>query len=185
MLSTQNILLPANGFPIAVPRRTWFSGLLRTYANDDFEEPRSRRTSPPTTRRRPPTRRVPLKIHDKVLFRRDGGRMETTLGRVLFNENVEQTLRDYLGDAYDPEEYEFVNHVLKKGEIKALVQPYVDRYPTELVSQLLDTLKRVGFHTATRAGISVGKNDIVVPEQKDEILERYEAMVDEVEEQWD
>ena len=37
-----------------------------------------------------------LKIHDKVLYRRDGGRMETTLGRVLFNENVEQTLRDYL-----------------------------------------------------------------------------------------
>jgi DNA-directed RNA polymerase subunit beta' len=53
------------------------------------------------------------------------------------------------------------------------------------VSQLLDTLKRVGFHTATKAGISVGKNDIVVPEQKEEILERYQGMVDEIEDQWD
>jgi DNA-directed RNA polymerase subunit beta' len=61
----------------------------------------------------------------------------------------------------------------------------VDRYPTELVSQLLDTLKTVGFHTATRAGISVGKNDIVVPEQKEEILERYQTLVDEIEDQWD
>jgi hypothetical protein len=65
--------------------------------------------------------------------------------------------------------------VLKKGEIKALVSEYVERYPTELVSQLLDTLKRVGFHTATKAGISVGKNDIVVPEQKEGILENYQG----------
>ncbi len=74
---------------------------------------------------------------------------------------------------------------MKKGEIKALVAGYVDRYPTELVSQLLDTLKRVGFHTATRAGVSIGKNDIVVPEQKEEILGRYDGMVNEIEEQWD
>jgi DNA-directed RNA polymerase subunit beta' len=126
-----------------------------------------------------------LKIHDKIVTRRNGERMDTTLGRVLFNENVEQTLRDYLGDGYDPETYPYINHTLKKGEIKNLVAEYVDRYPTELVSQLLDTLKRVGFHTATKAGISVGKNDIVVPEQKEEILERYQAKVDEIEDQWD
>jgi DNA-directed RNA polymerase subunit beta' len=74
---------------------------------------------------------------------------------------------------------------LKKGEIKNLVAEYVAHYPTELVSQLLDTLKRVGFHTATKAGISVGKNDIVVPEQKEEILERFQGQVDEIEDQWD
>jgi DNA-directed RNA polymerase subunit beta' len=94
-------------------------------------------------------------------------------------------LRDYLGDSYDPESYPYINHTLKKGEIKNLVAEYVAHYPTELVSQLLDTLKRVGFHTATKAGISVGKNDIVVPEQKEEILDRFQAMVDEIEDQWD
>src|ERR687891_656471 len=117
MLSTQNILLPANGFPIAVPSQDMVLGLY------------------------------------------------------------------YI--AYDPESYPYINHTLKKGEIKDLVAGYVARYPTELVSQLLDTVKRVGFHTATRAGISVGKNDIVVPEQKEEILERYQRTVDEAEEQWD
>jgi DNA-directed RNA polymerase subunit beta' len=46
-------------------------------------------------------------------------------------------------------------------------------------------LKKIGFHTATRAGISVGKNDIVVPKEKGEILDRYQGEVDEVEDQWD
>jgi DNA-directed RNA polymerase subunit beta' len=186
MLSTQNILLPANGFPIAVPSQDMVLGLYYiTYASEDFEEQEPKAYLSSYDEVESAYKEGSLKIHDKVILRRNGGKMETTLGRAIFNENVEQTLRDYLGEAYDPSGYEFVNHELKKGEIKSLVAEYVDRYPTELVSRLLDTLKRVGFHTATRAGISIGKNDIVVPEQKEEVLEKYEKLVDEVEEQWD
>jgi DNA-directed RNA polymerase subunit beta' len=185
MLSTQNILLPANGFPIAVPSQDMVLGLYYiTHASDDLADREPRAYLSSYDEAEAAYKEGSLKIHDKVLYRRDGGRVETTLGRVLFNENVEQTLKDYLGEAYDSAGYEFVNHELKKGEIKSLVAEYVDRYPTELVSRLLDTLKRVGFHTATRAGISIGKNDIVVPDQKGEILENYENLVDEVEEQW-
>ncbi|MDQ3589635.1 MAG: DNA-directed RNA polymerase subunit beta', partial [Actinomycetota bacterium] len=186
MLSTQNILLPANGFPIAVPSQDMVLGLFYvTYAGDDFEEQEPKALLSSYDEAEAAYKEGSLKIHDKVILRRDGERIETTLGRAIFNENIEQTLKDYLGDAYHPADYEFVNHDLKKSEIKSLVAEYVSRYPTELVSQLLDTLKRVGFHTATRAGISIGKNDIVVPEQKDEILERYQHLVDEVEDQWD
>ncbi|HEY6751787.1 MAG TPA: DNA-directed RNA polymerase subunit beta', partial [Rubrobacteraceae bacterium] len=186
MLSTQNILLPANGFPIAVPSQDMVLGLYYiTYADDDFEDAEPKAFISSYDEAEAVYKEGSLKIHDKILLRRDGGRVETTLGRALFNENIEEALRNYLGEAFDSVDYSFVNHVLKKGEIKELVAEYVDYYPTELVSQLLDTLKRVGFHTATRAGISVGKNDIVVPEQKEEILERYQRTVDEVEEQWD
>jgi DNA-directed RNA polymerase subunit beta' len=186
MLSTKNILLPANGFPIAVPSQDMVLGLYYvTYASDDFEEQQPKAHLSSYDEAEAAYKEGSLKIHDKIVLRRDGGRAETTLGRAIFNENVEQTLRDYLGEAYEPADYEFVNHELKKGEIKSLVAEYVDRYPTELVTRLLDTLKRVGFHTATRAGISIGKNDIVVPVKKNEILEKYENLVDEVEEQWD
>jgi DNA-directed RNA polymerase subunit beta' len=186
MLSTQNILLPANGFPIAVPSQDMVLGLYYvTYADDDFEEQDVKAFISSYDEAEAAYKEGSLKIHDKILLRRDGGRIETTLGRAIFNENVEGTLREYLGAAYDPADYNFVNHTLKKGEVKALVTEYVNRYPTELVSQLLDTLKRVGFHTATRAGVSIGKNDIVVPEQKEEILGRYDNLVNEVEEQWD
>jgi DNA-directed RNA polymerase subunit beta' len=186
MLSTQNILLPANGFPIAVPSQDMVLGLYYiTFGPENFDEAEVKALISSYDEAEAAYKEGTLKIHDKVVTRRDGERIETTLGRVLFNENVEQTLRDYLGDAYDPDSYPYINHTLKKGEIKDLVAGYVDRYPTELVSQLLDTLKRVGFHTATKAGISVGKNDIVVPEQKEEILERYQGLVDEIEDQWD
>ncbi|MDQ3965858.1 MAG: DNA-directed RNA polymerase subunit beta', partial [Actinomycetota bacterium] len=189
MLSTQNILLPANGFPIAVPSQDMVLGLYYiTYAGDDFEEQEPKAFLSSYEEAEAAYKEGTLKIHDKVVLRRVGapdGRIETTLGRAIFNENVEGTLSDYLGDAYDPAEYAYVNHELKKGEIKELVAEYVSRYPTELVSQLLDTLKRVGFHTATRAGVSIGKNDIVVPEQKDEILEKYNRLVKEVEDQWE
>jgi DNA-directed RNA polymerase subunit beta' len=186
MLSTQNILLPANGFPIAVPSQDMVLGLYYiTYQPEGFEDTEPKALISSYDEAEAAYKEGTLKIHDKIITRRNGGRIETTLGRVLFNENVEQTLRDYLGDAYDAESYPYINHTLKKGEIKSLVAEYVAHYPTELVSQLLDTLKRVGFHTATKAGISVGKNDIVVPEQKEEILERFQGQVDEIEDQWD
>ncbi|MGB3632632.1 MAG: DNA-directed RNA polymerase subunit beta', partial [Rubrobacteraceae bacterium] len=186
MLSTQNILLPANGFPIAVPSQDMVLGLYYiTYADDGFEEQEIKGLISSYDEAEAAYKEGTLKLHDKVIARRDGVRMETTLGRVLFNENIEQTLRDYLGESYDPNSYPYVNEILKKGEIKDLVSEYVAQYPTELVSQLLDTLKRVGFHTATKAGISVGKNDIVVPKEKAEIMERYEGLVEEVQGQWD
>ncbi len=185
MLSTQNILLPANGFPIAVPSQDMVLGLYYiTYADEDFKGQEIKSFISSYDEAEAAYKEGTLKLHHKVITRRNGARLETTLGRVLFNENIEQTLRDYLGDSYDAASYTYINEVLKKGEIKDLVSDYVDRYPTELVSKLLDTLKRIGFHTATRAGISVGKNDIVVPEQKEGIMIRYQDMVDEVEDQW-
>jgi DNA-directed RNA polymerase subunit beta' len=159
--------------------------LYVTYAGDDFEEQDVKAFISSYDEAEAAYKEGSLKIHDKILLRRDGDKIETTLGRAIFNENVEGTLREYLGEVYDPADYNFINHTLKKGEVKALVTEYVNRYPTDLVSQLLDTLKRVGFHTATRAGVSIGKNDIVVPEQKEEILGRYDSLVNEVEEQWD
>ncbi|AHY47232.1 DNA-directed RNA polymerase, beta' subunit [Rubrobacter radiotolerans] len=186
MLSTQNILKPADGLPVATPSQDMVLGLYYiTLGVEGFEEMEPKAFISSYDEAEAAYKEGSLKLHDKVITRRGGERLVTTLGRILFNENIEQTLRDYLGDAYDPESYEYVNWTLKKGDIKDLVQVYVNRYPTELVSQLLDTLKRVGFTTATRAGISVGKNDIVVPEQKDEIMARYEGLVDEVEDQWD
>ncbi len=186
MLSTQNILLPANGFPIAVPSQDMVLGLYYiTYSDEETEKEPVKSFISSYDEAEAAYKEGSLKLHDKVITRRNGERLETTLGRVLFNENIEQTLRDYLGDSYDSESYSYVNYILKKGEIKSLVSEYVDRYPTELVSKLLDTLKRIGFHTATKAGVSVGKNDIVVPEQKEGILDNYQGLVDETDDQWD
>ena len=187
MLSTQNILQPSNGFPIAVPSQDMVLGLYYiTYTGGGFEEADSKAYISGYDEAEAAYREGTLGLHDKITFRREttGEKIQTTLGRAIFNDHIEYTLRNYLDEGYDPSQYEFLNHQLKKGEIKDLVAGYVDRYPTELVSHLLDTLKDVGFSMATHAGISVGKNDIVIPEQKQEILDRYEGQVDEIEDQW-
>ncbi|MBA2692298.1 MAG: DNA-directed RNA polymerase subunit beta' [Rubrobacter sp.] len=185
MLSTQNILKPADGLPVASPSNDMVLGLYYiTYADDDFAEQNVKSYLSSYDEAEAAHKEGSLKYHDKVFVRRNGERIETTLGRVLFNEEIEQVLRDYLGDTYDASTYSYVNHTLKKGEIKDLVQSYVEDYPTELVSQLLDVLKSVGFHTATKAGVSIGKNDIVVPVEKAEIMGRYEGLVEETEDQW-
>nr|WP_205544239.1 DNA-directed RNA polymerase subunit beta' [Rubrobacter indicoceani] len=185
MLSTQNILKPADGLPVATPSQDMVLGLYYiTLGVEGYEEMEPKAYISSYDEAEAAYKEGSLKLHDKVLTRRGRERITTTLGRIIFNENVEETLRDYLGDSYDPKSYEYVNWTLKKGDIKNLVQTYVGKYSTELVSQLLDTLKKVGFKTATRAGISVGKNDIVVPAQKAEIMPRYEGEVAEVEDQW-
>src|ERR687884_1399521 len=79
MLSTQNILLPANGFPIAVPSQDMVLGLYYvTYASDDFEEQEPKAHLSSYDEAEAAYKEGSLKIHDKVLYRRNGRRVETT-----------------------------------------------------------------------------------------------------------
>ncbi|MGH3147149.1 MAG: DNA-directed RNA polymerase subunit beta', partial [Rubrobacter sp.] len=97
MLSTQNILQPANGVPIAVPSQDMVLGLYYiTYAGEDFEEKELKAFIASYDEAEAAYKEGSLKVHDKILLRRNGGRVETTLCRALFNRNVEETLSGYL-----------------------------------------------------------------------------------------
>jgi DNA-directed RNA polymerase subunit beta' len=61
----------------------------------------------------------------------------------------------------------------------------VDVYGAAVISVLLDTIKDLGFHYATQAGITISKNDIVIPEDKEKILEEYEDRVQKIETQFE
>ena len=78
----------------------------------------------------------------------------------------------------EPEQFEFVNHSLKKSDVNEMVSDLVDAYGAPAISQVLDAFKDLGFHYATQAGITVSKNNVVSPPEKEEILERYEAQTD-------
>src|SRR5919112_854945 len=69
-------------------------------------------------------------------------RVLTSLGRVLFNEDL-------------PEDYRFVNYQVPKKELGAIVNDLAERYPKVQVAATLDALKSAGFHCATRAGITI------------------------------
>ena len=107
------------------------------------------------------------------------------MGRIIFNDKVERALADTLGDEYDPEKYEFVNHSLKKNDVNRMVSDLVEAYGAPAVSQVLDAFKDLGFHFASQAGITISKNDIVSPPNKEEILDRYEGQAGKIQEQYE
>src|SRR5215210_6247689 len=66
-----------------------------------------------------------------------------------------------------------------------VIEALVDLHGPHAVALVLDAFKDLGFHFATQAGITVSKNDVVIPQEKEDILDRYEGEVREIEDQYD
>ncbi len=111
--------------------------------------------------------------------------MLTTVGRIIFNERVERALEDALGEEYDPSTYEFVNRPLKKRDMSEVIEGLVEMHGPTRRRWCSTRSRSSGFHFATQAGITISKNDVVIPPDKEEILERYEDEVGEIQDQYD
>ena len=97
---------------------------------------------------------------------------ETTLGRALFNETL-------------PANYPFVNEQVDKKRLSTIVNDLAERYTKVQVAASLDALKEAGFHWATRSGTTVAISDVVTPPRKVEILEGYEVKAEKVQTQYE
>jgi DNA-directed RNA polymerase subunit beta' len=98
--------------------------------------------------------------------------IETSLGRALFNETL-------------PPDYAFVDTDVDKKVLSAIVNDLAERYPKVAVAATLDALKEAGFHWATRSGVTVSISDVVTPPGKQEILDRYEVKAAKVQAQYE
>ena len=206
MLSTNNILSPAHGKPIAVPSQDMVIGsyYLTYYPDDDLSGVRPEDLPEPPRaysgydevlrayeqrildqREVPAARAAGIAEFTRRLIQLrlpDGERIVTTVGRALFNHRVEEGLREVLGEDYLGD-YRFLNRTITKKGISNLIQDLVSQYGATRVARVLDVFKDVGFKYATRAAVTVSKNDIVIPEErKAEILAEHEGMVAQVQE---
>ena len=110
-----------------------------------------------------------VKLHDLAEFRpygREGGHVLTTIGRIIYNDRIERALAEALGDEFDPSKYTFVNQSMKKRDTTRLIDLLVQTYGATTISLVLDAFKDLGFKYATQAGITISKNDVVVPPEK-------------------
>ncbi len=193
MLSANNILSPAHGAPLATPTQDMVLGLYYlTYAGDDVEQlDASKLDEKPHPFRTAQEAELAyengiVQLHDFAEYRRPGHEhFLTTVGRIIYNDRVERAIADALGDEYDPEKYEFINRSLKKRDVNEIVSELVEDYGAPAVSLVLDSFKDLGFHFASEAGITISKNDVVAPPDKEEILERYEKQSEEIMGQYD
>jgi DNA-directed RNA polymerase subunit beta' len=193
MLSSNNILSPAHGAPLATPTQDMVLGLYYlTYADAPIDEVDAKKLDPkPHPFRTAQEAELSyenglVRLHDWAEYRRAGQEhFLTTVGRIIFNDKVERALSDALADEYDPEKFQYVNHSLKKKNVNEMVSDLVEAYGAAAVAQVLDAFKDLGFHYATQAGITISKNDIVSPPNKEEILDRYELQAQEIQGQYE
>ena len=193
MLSSNNILSPASGRPLATPTQDMVLGIyFLTYSSHDLAKLESSTLDP-----RPPrydsadlvelaVEAKTIALRDPIEFRFRGELYLTTPGRVLFNSAVYRQIVELIGDEDGwIDEFEFVNHTLTKPDTDRFVLGLSDRYGAHTLAPVLDTIKSLGFRYSTQAGVTISKNDIVIPPTKEKILGEYEKRVEEVHGQYD
>jgi DNA-directed RNA polymerase subunit beta' len=180
MLSSNNILSPANGRPITTPTQDMVLGLYYLTSARDGEVGEARAFGSIAEAimafdQGTISLQAKIKIRLDASNGIDGGEsitLSTTLGRTLFNEAL-------------PADYPFVDVDVTKKQLGQIVDKLAEFYPKVTVAATLDALKELGFHWASRAGATIGIEDVVTPPRKREILEGYETKADKVQSQYE
>ena len=183
MMSTNNILSPANGRPIINPTQDIVLGLYYTTrerpfcrgsyrqdseANGDFGGIFS---SPEEVRMAYDHGAVEL--HAGIKVRVEGNVVETTVGRCLVSEFIPEALG-----------FQHVNKVLDKKALSALIDQCYRASQNKATVLMADSLRTMGYEMSTRAGISICMDDMVIPDTKQGVLKQAEADVETVIEQY-
>jgi DNA-directed RNA polymerase subunit beta' len=194
MLSSNNILSPSNGMPIAVPTQDVVLGCYyltmskpgtkgegRAFGSTEevllaMEAGELETLTPIRYRYTGDVIDLTTAYDDQSVLHTEVIRFEkdflkTTVGRVILNDHL-------------PEEMPFVNGLLKKKGLGQLVQYCYLRLGLEKTVKMLDEVKALGFHYATRAGISIGIEDLLIPSEKGKLVEVAEREVLKVESQY-
>jgi len=176
MLSSNNILSPAHGAPIAIPSQDIVLGCYyltksksgakgegRAFGNPEdvmlaLEAGELETLSPIRLRYTGDIQDLTASRDDQDVLRTEvqtvkGKIINTTVGRVILNQSI-------------PPEMPFVNGLLKKKGLQQLVQSCYLRFGLEKTVEMLDSLKNLGFTYATKSGLSIGIDDLVIPEKK-------------------
>ncbi|MHB1614476.1 MAG: DNA-directed RNA polymerase subunit beta', partial [Actinomycetes bacterium] len=188
MLSSNNILKPADGRPVTMPTQDMVLGLFHLTADRGAGRGEGRVFSSVSeaimaydARELDLQAKVRIRLHAVVPTAgwaapegwkpQDAVLMETSLGRALFNEAL-------------PADYPFVNEPISRRQLSGIVNDLAERYPKVVVAETLDRLKAAGFHWATRSGVTVSMEDVVSPPDKTEILNGYESRAEVVDGQY-
>jgi DNA-directed RNA polymerase subunit beta' len=115
-----------------------------------------------------------LDLRAKIKIKNPKGEeiIETSVGRILFNETL-------------PEDFPFQNQQIKIKELEKIVAEIIEKYPRKVVAETLDKIKDLGFEYSTLSGITFGMDDLIVPKEKEEILEKAEEEIKKIRESFE
>ncbi len=170
ILSSRNLLNPANGNPIVIPTQDMVLGI--NYLTK--VKPGSRGEGKYFSSKEEVLMGIETRSVDyqaKIKVRIDGKWLETTPGRVILNEEL-------------PEEIEFINKPMGETELRKLIADCYKRFGPAVTVRMLDTIKELGFKYATKFGATIGMDDIIIPEAKKKLIEKANKQVEEIQEQY-
>jgi len=170
MLSSNNILSPASGRPLATPTQDMVLGCFYLTAEREGRKGEGKVFSGPEEAILAYSGKY-VDLQAKVVVRMDGKLVDTTVGRVIFNKAL-------------PDDYSYVNEEMDKKQLAEIVADCVDKYGKTETARILDSVKKLGFDYSTKAGLTIGVEDIEVPPNKWEILDEPEAAVEKIESQY-
>ncbi|MDY6854839.1 MAG: DNA-directed RNA polymerase subunit beta' [Thermodesulfobacteriota bacterium] len=172
MLSTNNILSPANGKPIIVPTQDIVLGIYYMTREKEFVKGEGK-VFANSEEVRIAYDSSEVDLHAKVMVRIEGELIETTVGRVILKEVVPKEIP-----------FHFINKVMNKKELTNLFDQCYRTCGSKKTVILSDRLKNLGYEYATKAGISISIGDMLIPVNKTEFLEKSNNDVREIENQY-
>jgi DNA-directed RNA polymerase subunit beta' len=179
MLASHNILNPANGAPITVPSQDMVLGLYYMTKGRVTDADRTMRGEGKlfygpeeviiayNERRIDLHSVIKLRYHDKSESSPGVRIIETTVGRVLFNQVV-------------PEEFGYINKLLTKKSLRDIISDMLKVVGTAKTAEFLDNIKDLGFQMAFRGGLSFNLGDVIIPDVKETLIEQANGEVEEV-----
>jgi DNA-directed RNA polymerase subunit beta' len=173
MLASNNILSPSNGNSIITPTQDMILGIYYlTIDNPDASKGKGKVFSNVAEAILAYHLDV-IEVHAEIKVRKDGKFLTTTIGRILLNEAVGEVLT-----RFNKEPYPFFNQIVGKKDLSKLISKWHDIYGTSVAAAMSDHLKDLGYHYATRAGITVSIEDLQVPPEKQSILAKADKEVE-------
>ena len=180
MLSSNNILKPSDGRPVAVPSQDMIIGLYHLTTPREGQKNEGHAFSSVSEALMAMDRHE-IELYTKVKIRLEGDQfvapegweapegykagdpvlLDCTVGQILFNQAL-------------PKDYPWFSGVADKKGLGSLINDLAERYPMDVVARALDNLKNSGFYWASRSGVTVAVSDIATPAEKPAIMERYE-----------
>lgn len=170
MLSTKNLLSPANGRPIATPHQDMVLGLnyltkVRCNVKGEgtvFADLQEAITAYQYQK---------IALHARIKLRLSSNEIvDTTTGRVLLYEALPKG-----------SDFHWINKVIKKSDLTKLIEKIYYRFGTTKTADCLDKVKKLGFYYATVSGVSFSMDDLLEPRKKSEIMSKAEKSVQKTE----
>ncbi|MCB1048484.1 MAG: DNA-directed RNA polymerase subunit beta', partial [Calditrichaeota bacterium] len=172
MLANQNILHPASGRPITVPSQDMVLGCYYMTKMRPGRRGEDKKFGD-LDQLRAALHHGSLELHAKIQFRLENGtHVETTPGRVLFNQIIPAKVRGR----------HFFNEAMGKKALEKLIFTVFHSVGHGITANFLDELKKLGFTEATRSGTSIGLSNILIPDEKHTIIDKAQKEVDEIQE---